>query len=262
MTSSDVWDAARARRYDDAMADAFTAEELSATVDMLLGLCTSGGAPVQDRAPRALELAIGAGRVAIPLAQRGVEVSGIELSQPMLDILDEKLRDAPFAIDAVQGDMATTRLASTFDLVYLVFNTIGNLRTQDEQVACFANAAAHLRPGGHFVVEVGVPPLRSLPPGADVVPFDVSEEHVGLDSLDVVTQEATSHHYTRQPDGSYRYQPHHYRYVWPSELDLMARLAGLTLTSRHADWAGAPFTSESASHVSVWTKGSSPRVIG
>jgi SAM-dependent methyltransferase len=141
-----------------------------------------------------------------------------------------------------------------FALVYLVFNTLGNLRTQPEQVACFRNAARHLAPGGRFVVEIGVPSLRRLPPGQAAVPFDVSERHVGLDTYDVVTQQAVSHHFTREPDGSFRYGIHNFRYVWPAELDLMAQLAGLELEQRVADWHGAEFTSESTSHVSVWRK--------
>jgi hypothetical protein len=156
----------------------------------------------------------------------------------------------------VVGDMATTTAAGAggFSLVYLVFNTIGNLRTQDEQVACFANAARHLAPGGRFVVEVEVPPLRRFPPGQTAVPFDVSEGHVGFDTLDPTTQDAVSHHYTREADGRMRYGAHHFRYVWPSELDLMARLAGMQLESRWADWQRAPFTADSEAHVSVWRR--------
>ena len=179
-------------------------------------------------------------------------VSGIELSQPMVDVLRAKV--GPDELPVVVGDMATAQVAGEFSLVYLVFNTIGNLRTQDEQVACFANAARHLAPGGRFVVEVGVPPLRRLPPGQLAVPFDVSEGHVGFDTFDVVTQQATSHHWTSTGDGTARYGAHHYRYVWPAELDLMARLAGLGLEDRFADWHRAPFTADSESHVSVWRK--------
>ena len=145
-----------------------------------------------------------------------------------------------------------------FSLVLLVFNTIGNLCTQEEQVACFANAARHLAPDGRFVVEVGVPPLRQLPPGAVAVPFDVGEQHVGHDTFDTVTQQAVSHHYTREADGRMRYGVHHYRYVWPAELDVMARLAGLEPESRWAGWDRAPFTAESRSHVSVWRRPVSP----
>jgi hypothetical protein len=148
--------------------------------------------------------------------------------------------------------MATARVPGRFSLVYLVWNTIGNLRTQDEQVACFRNAAVHLSPGGRFVIEVGVPPLRRLPPGQTAVPFVVGNEHTGFDTFDLVTQAAVSHHYSRADDGTVRYHAHNFRYVWPAELDLMARLAGLELEDRFADWNRAPFTSESDGHVSVW----------
>lgn len=241
MTSSDLWDADTAARYDQSSAAMFAPEVLDPTVDLLAEFAGEG---------RALELAIGTGRVGIPLLERGVDVTGIELSAPMVEQLHRKRPDLPVVV----GDMATTRVEGRYALVYLIFNTIGNLCTQDEQVACFANAAAHLQPGGRFVVEVGVPALRRLPPGQRAVPFDVSEGHVGLDTYDPVTQRATSHHYTRKADGSYRYGPHHYRYVWPSELDLMARLAGMRLERRMADWSGAEFTAESESHVSVWRR--------
>lgn len=199
-----------------------------------------------------LELAIGTGRVAVPLLAKGVPVTGIELSAPMVDVLRTKVsaEDLPVVV----GDMATVRADGEFTLVFLVFNTIGNLRTQDEQVECFRNAARHLSPGGRFVVEVGVPPLRRLVPGQVAVPFDVSDGHVGFDTFDPVTQQATSHHLTRRPDGGYHRGTHNYRYVWPSELDLMARLAGLELETRHEDWSGTPFGPDSESHVSVWRR--------
>ena len=241
MTSSDLWDDDTAARYDEASAAMFAPDVLGPSVERLADLAGGG---------RALELAIGTGRVGIPLAERGVDVVGIELSAPMAEQLHRKRPDLPVTI----GDMATTRVEGTFSLVYLVFNTIGNLCTQDEQVACFANAARHLEPGGRFVVEVGVPALRRLPSGQAAIPFDVSEAHVGFDTYDLVNQQAMSHHYSRQADGSYNYWPHHFRYVWPSELDLMARLAGMSLESRWADWSGAEFTAESQSHVSVWRR--------
>ena len=244
MTSSDLWDEETAARYDADSAAMFAPEVLDPVVDRLAELAGGG---------RALELAVGTGRVAVPLAARGVPVAGIELSAPMVQRLREKV-DAQ-ALPVVVGDMAAARVPGRFALVYLVFNTIGNLRTQDEQVDCFLNAARHLEPGGCFVVEVGVPPLRRMPPGQDAVPFDVSERHLGFDTLDVVTQQATSHHVTAVPGEPVRHGVHHFRYVWPAELDLMARLAGLTLQSRHADWHGSPFTSESESHVSVWRRG-------
>jgi SAM-dependent methyltransferase len=219
----------------------FAAEVLDPAVEFLAELAGDG---------TALEFAIGTGRVAVPLIRRGIPVSGIELSQPMVDQL--RLKATEQEIPVVVGDMATSRVPGEFALVYLVWNTIGNLRTQDEQVACFHNAAAHLAPGGRFVVEVEVPPLRRLPPGQTAVPFHVGEHHTGLDTYDLVTQAAVSHHYFRADDGSVGYGTHNYRYVWPSECDLMARLAGLELEARFADWQRTPFTSESESHVSVW----------
>ena len=243
MTSSDLWDEAAAQRYDETSAEMFAPEVLEPTVDFLAGLAGPG---------RALELAVGTGRVAVPLSARGVPVVGIELSEPMVAQLRRKV-SAPTLPVAV-GDMATTRVPGEFALVYLVFNTLGNLRTQGEQVECFRNAARHLSPGGRFVVEVGVPSLRRLPPGQVAVPFEVSDRHVGLDTYDLVTQQATSHHYSREPDGSFRYGAHHFRYVWPAECDLMAQLAGLELEQRVADWHGSPFTSDSRTHVSVWRK--------
>ncbi|GAB3390359.1 class I SAM-dependent methyltransferase [Humibacter soli] len=236
---SDLWTDVQAEHYDDASDDPFAAETLEATSAFLADLAGSGPA---------LEFAIGTGRVAIPLHALGVEVRGIEYSEAMAGRLMRKTRDIPVVI----GDMATTRIDGEFSLVYLVFNTIGNLYTQDAQVECFRNAARHLAPGGRFVVEVGVPSLRSLPPGQIAVPFDVGESHVGFDTFDLVSQRAISHHYTRREDGSFDYVPHNYRYVWPAELDLMARLAGLEFEARYADWDRSPFTAESTSHVSVW----------
>ncbi len=244
MTSSDLWDEAAAQRYDDASAAMFAPEVVSPAVDVLARLAGQG---------RALELAIGTGRLAVPLHARGVPVAGVELSEPMVAQLRRKVGED--AVPVVVGDMATARVPGAFALVYLVFNTIGNLRTQAEQVACFRNAAQHLAPGGRFVVEVGVPDLRRLPPGQVAVPFDVGDAHTGFDTYDdLVAQQATSHHYSREPDGSIRYGVHHFRYVWPAECDLMAQLAGLELEQRTADWRGSPFTSDSPGHVSVWRK--------
>jgi len=243
MTSSDLWDQNQAERYDDASADMFAPEVLGPTLDVLQRLADGGAA---------LELAIGTGRVGVPLRQRGVAVSGIELSQPMVDQLRRKV--GADGLPVVVGDMATAWVEGEFSLVYLVFNTIGNLRTQDEQVPCFANAARHLVPGGRFVVEVGMPPHRKMPPGQHAVPFSVTSEHLGIDTVDDVEQQATSHHMVREEDGRFRYEPHHYRYVWPSELDLMARLAGLERESRWEDWHGNAFTVESDRHVSVWRR--------
>lgn len=242
MTSSDVWTAEQAQRYDgsDGM---FSADVVGPTVEALAALAGDGSA---------LEFAIGTGRIGVPLRAKGVPVAGIELSPPMVDQLRTKVSQEELPVTI--GNMATTRVAGEFALVFLVFNTIGNLRTQAEQVECFRNAARHLVGGGCFVVEVGVPPLRRLPPGQGVVPFDVSDGHLGFDTVDPVTQQATSHHLTLQGDGSYRRGTHNYRYVWPSELDLMAALAGMTLERRTEDWTGTPFAAESTSHVSVWRK--------
>jgi SAM-dependent methyltransferase len=201
----------------------------------------------------ALEFAIGTGRVALPLAARGVRVSGIELSEAMLARLRAKPGGGEGAIPVVVGDMAVARVPGSFDLVYLVFNTIQNLTSQDAQVACFANASRHLRPGGVFVVETGVPGLRRLPPGQRFVLFDAGPAHIGVDEYEPAVQGLVSHHTTVR-DGAARQISVPFRYVWPAELDLMARLAGLRLADRWADWSGAPFTSDSESHVSVWER--------
>jgi SAM-dependent methyltransferase len=243
VTSSEVWDAETAERYDADSAEMFSAEVVEPAVDLLETLAEGGPC---------LELAVGTGRIAVPLLARGVPVTGVELSEPMVAQLRRKVTEAELPVTV--GDMATTRLPGDFSLVYLVFNTLGNLRTQDEQVQCFVNAAAHLTAGGRFVVEIGVPALRRLPPGQLAVPFDISDEHVGFDTYDVVTQGLTSHHYHRDSDGSVRYGAGHFRYVWPSELDLMARIAGLELEARYADWQRSPFTSDSESHVSIWRR--------
>ena len=185
------------------------------------------------------------------LAERGPRVVGIDSSEAML----ARLREKPGAerIEAMVGDMAATRVDGEFSLVYLVFNTIFNLTTQDGQVACFENAAAHLEPGGCFVVEVGVPGLRSLPPGATLRAFDVSDTHVGVDEYDVANQGLVSHHLTLV-EGEWVRLSIPFRSVWPSELDLMARIAGMRPRERWSDWKREPFTSESTRHVSVWEK--------
>lgn len=243
MTSSEVWDEATAADYDRTSAQKFAPEVVDPTVDFLARLAGSGPA---------LELAIGTGRIGIPLARRGVPVTGIELSPPMVAQLRHRINEADLPV--VVGDMATAVVQGQFSLVYLVFNTISNLQTQAEQVACFANAARHLLPGGRFVIELWVPPLRRLPPGQLAAPFDVSDGHLGFDTYDLVTQACTSHHYTRQDDGRVTYGAGSFRYIWPSECDLMAQLAGLELEERFADWDRSPFTSASESHVSVWRK--------
>ena len=200
----------------------------------------------------ALELGVGTGRIALPLIRRGVPVHGIDLSEAMV----AKLREKPGAeeIEVTIGDFGTTRLDGSFSLVYLVFNTIENLTTQDEQVACFQNAAAHLQPAGSFVIEVGVPDLRRLPYGERFVLFDVSESHIGIDEYDVARQRLVSHHWQRTADGTFERSSGPFRYVWPSELDLMARLAGLRLRDRWGGWNGEPFTAESWRHVSVYER--------
>lgn len=229
--------------YDAASEAMYAPDVLGPTVDVLQRLAGDGAA---------LELAIGTGRVGLALAACGVPVSGIELSKAMVDQLLAK--PGADQIDVTLGDMVTTRVPGSFRLVYLVFNTIGNLTTQDQQVACFANAAAHLEPGGHFVIEMVVPDLRRLPPGEDARVFSHAPGYVGYDRYtDLVAQQATSHHFVVGPEGAHE---HHtpWRFVWPSELDLMARLAGLEPRERWADWDRSPFTGESTKHVSVWQK--------
>jgi SAM-dependent methyltransferase len=200
---------------------------------------------------RALELGIGTGRIALPLARRGVPVHGIDLSEAMV----AKLRAKPGAeeIDVTIGDFATTRVEGSFSVAYLVANTIMNLTTQEQQVACFRNVAAHLEPRGCFVIEVMVPRLQRLPPGERFQPFDVSPHHLGVDEYDVASQGLVSHHYWIE-DGEVEVLSPPFRFVWPSELDLMAQLAGMALRERWEDWQRRPFTSESDKHVSVWEK--------
>lgn len=240
MTSSDVWTADQAQRYDSSDG-VFSPEVVGPTVDLLAELAEGG---------RALEFAIGTGRIGVPLRAKGVPVTGIELSEPMVEQLRTKVSEVELPVTI--GDMATTRVEGEYSVVFLVFNTIDNLRTQAEQAECFRNAARHLSRGGRFVIEVGVPPLRRLVPRQVAVPFDVSDEHLGFDTFNLVTQQATSHHLNRRSDGTYQRGTHNYRYVWPSELDLMAQLAGMELERRTEDWAGTPFTSDSEAHVSVW----------
>ncbi|HYY78926.1 MAG TPA: class I SAM-dependent methyltransferase [Actinomycetes bacterium] len=231
-----------AARYDESSADMFAPAVVDPTVDFLAGLAGRGAA---------LELGIGTGRIALPLARRGVRVHGIDLSEAMV----ARLRAKPGAerIGVTVGDFATTTVDGSFSVAYLVFNTIMNLTTQDEQVACFRNVAAHLEPGGCFVIEVGVPSLRRLPPGEIVRAFQVSATRLGFDEFDVATQGLVSHHY-RVLDGQLEVNSVPFRYVWPSELDLMARLAGMRLRERWSGWRREPFTSDSSEHVSVWEK--------
>jgi SAM-dependent methyltransferase len=225
-----------AARYDESAADMFDPAVVGPTVDFLADLAGDGPA---------LELGIGTGRIALPLAERGVRVHGIDLSDAMV----AKLRAKPGAerIEVAIGDFASTRVDGAFSLAYLVFNTINNLTTQDAQVACFENVAAHLAPGGCFVIEVGVPAARPLRV------FDLSDTHVGVDEYDAATQRLVSHHFSLV-DGRWERLSIPFRSVSPAELDLMARLAGMTLRERWGDWDRARFTSESRKHVSVWEK--------
>jgi len=218
-----------AERYDESTAGKL----VEPVVDFLVPLAHDG----------ALELAIGTGRIAVPLAERGVRVAGIDLSPDMVAQLRQKTDEIPVEI----GDMTTTRVDGTFSLSYIVFNSINNVTTQDGQIAVFANAAAHLEPGGHFVVEVGVQNRQRL----EV--FDLSDTHVGVDELDFDTQRLVSHHFSLV-DGEWRRLSVPFRSVSPAELNLMARLAGMELRERWADWDRSPFTADSTKHVSVWEK--------
>jgi SAM-dependent methyltransferase len=231
-----------AARYDEDSASLFDSALINSTVDFLADLAGEG---------RALEFGIGTGRIALPLSERGVDVHGIELSKAMV----AKLREKPGAeaIDVTVGDFTTTVVEGSFSVVYVVFNTIENLTTQEAQIACFRNAAAHLEPGGCFVVEVGVPDLRRLPPGETFRVFSSEENYWGIDEYDVVRQGLVSHHVWIADEGVERFSAP-YRYVWPSELDLMAKLAGMRLRDRWSGWEREAFTSESDGHVSVWEK--------
>jgi len=231
-----------AARYDESSAEMFSPEAVNPVVDFLAQLAGGG---------RALELGIGTGRIALPLAQRGVPVHGIDMSRAMVAQLQAK----PGADDigVTIGDFATTAVDGTFAVAYLVFNTISNLTTQAAQVECFRNAAAHLEPGGRFVIEVGIPELQRLPPGETFHTFYVSENRWGIEEYDVATQSSTSHHLTIR-DGRLDRFSIPFRYTWPAELDLMAQLAGMNLRERWGGWHREPFTSDSRKHVSVWEK--------
>jgi SAM-dependent methyltransferase len=229
-----------AARYDESSAEMFDPAVVDPVVDLLAEVAGNG---------RALELGIGTGRIALPLAQRGVSVHGIELSKAMV----ARLRAKPGGgdIEVTIGDFATTTVDGSFSVAYLVFNTIMNLTTQAAQVACFRNVAAHLEPGGCFVIEVGVPELQRLPPGETIRAFHVGETRWGFDEIDVATQSLTSHHFELVAGTVERFSAP-FRYVWPSELDLMAELAGMVLRERWGGWKREPFTSESRQHVSIW----------
>jgi SAM-dependent methyltransferase len=231
-----------AERYDESASDMFDAEVVDPVVDFLADLAF-------DRT--ALELGIGTGRIALPLARRGIRVHGIELSEAMVS----RLRVKPGAeqIGVTIGDFATTTVEGRFSVAYLVFNTIMNLTTQDEQVACFQNVAAQLTPDGCFVIEVAVPDLQRLPPGETVRAFTVSNTRLGFDEYDIASQGLISHHYW-DVDGKLEGTSLPFRYVWPAELDLMARLAGMSLRERWSGWKREPFSSDSRTHVSVWQK--------
>lgn len=241
MGQDDIWDTETAARYDTPGTGMFADDVVEPAVERLAELAGDG---------RALEFAIGTGRVAVPLSQRGISVTGIELSPAMVAELRKKASEA--AIPIILGDMAAATAPGRYALVYLVFNTISNLLTQEQQVACFRNAARHLAPGGRFVIELWVPDLRRLPPTQQAVVWQSAPGTIGLDTYDVLRQHVVSHHFRfgegRQAE-LFR-SPH--RYIWPAELDLMAQLAGFMLESRHADWAGSEFTAESRSHVSVY----------
>ncbi|HXZ62075.1 MAG TPA: class I SAM-dependent methyltransferase [Acidimicrobiales bacterium] len=236
------FDARIAARYDTDASERFDPEAVRATVDFLAPLAAGGVA---------LELGIGTGRIGLPLSARGVAVEGIDLSPEMVAELRKK--PGSEAISVHVGDFATIRVAGSFRLAYLVFNTIENLTSQDEQVACFTNVARHLDPGGCFVVEVEVPQIRRLPPGDSVRALTVTPSRLAFDELDVATQAGVSHHVWIH-DGAAETFSVPFRFVWPAELDLMARLAGLSLRERWGGWRREPFTSDSPLHVSVWEK--------
>ena len=231
-----------AATYDESTGAMSAPEAVEPVVDFLVGLAGTG---------RALELGIGTGRIAIPLVQRGVPVHGIELSRAMAARLSAKPGGEDIGVTI--GDFATTPVEGTFSLAYLVFNTIMNLTKQEAQVECFRNVSVHLDPGGCFVIEVGVPGLQRLAPGQTIQDFHVSETSWGLDEYIVVTQGLKSH-YFRFEDGEVRHSSIPFRYVWPSELDLMAQLTGMRLLGRWGGWKRQSFTSESRQHVSVWEK--------
>jgi SAM-dependent methyltransferase len=231
-----------AARYDSSLSEMFEPAAVEPVVGFIASLAGDGDA---------LELGIGTGRIAVPLTQRGIRVHGIDLSAAMVAKLREKKGAEDIGVTI--GDFATTRVEGTFSVAYLVFNTIMNLTTQDEQVACFQNVAAHLEPGGCFVIEVVVPDLQRLPHGETVRPFTVSPTRLGFDEYEIASQGLISHHYRVDGDG-FEVWSIPFRYVWPAELDLMARIAGMTLRERWSGWEGEPFTSDSTRLVAVWEK--------
>lgn len=232
-----------AERYEAYWPNLFEPAAIDPVVSFLAGLSGEGGA---------LEFGVGTGRIALPLSQRGVRVHGIDLSPAMV----ARLQAEPGAerVGLTVGDFATTTVGATFRLVYLLRNTIMNLTTQDEQVECFRNAAAQLEPGGCFLVEVMIPGLRRLPPAETYQAFTVTPAHLGFDEYDVATQGLVSHRYG-VIEGQLEIFSSPFRFVWPSELDLMARIAGMSLRERWSGWKREPFTGDSTMHVSVWEKG-------
>lgn len=241
MKHADIWDKAAAESYDTPGTGMFAPEILDPTVDRLTHLAAGG---------RALEMAIGTGRVAVPLHERGVPVVGIELAPAMVDQLRKRVSAAELPV--VIGGMETARAEGSFALVFLVFNGISNLLTPAEQLQCFHNAARHLAPGGCFVIELWVPELPPAPPAAQAVVGRSEPGYIMVDTYDVLAQQVISHHFRFGEDGAATLFRSPHRYVWPAELDLMAQLAGFTLETRHADWTGTAFTAEARSHVSVY----------
>jgi SAM-dependent methyltransferase len=231
-----------AARYDESSAEMFDPAAVDPVVDFLADLAGVG---------RALELGVGTGRIALPLAGRGVAVAGIDLSEAMVARL--RAKSGGDAIEVTIGDLATATVAGSFSVAYVIYNTIMNLRAQAAQVECFRNAAAHLETGGCFVVEVMTPELQRLPPGETIRAFDMSEHHWGIDEYDVANQGLISHHISFEDGGVVREMTPG-RYVWPAELDLMAELAGMRLRERWGGWRREPFTSDSRNVVSVWEK--------
>jgi SAM-dependent methyltransferase len=237
-----LFDARVAARYETYWPEVFEPAVIGPAVSFLAGLAGNG---------RALELAAGTGRLALPLARRGVQVHGIELSEPMA----ARLREQPGGdqVEVTIGDMATTTVGGPFRLAYLVRNTITNLTTQDEQAQCFQTVAAQLEPGGCFVVENYIPQLQRLPPGETTRVFIATPAHIGIEQYDTAAQIAVSTHYWII-DGQMETFSSPHRYLWPGELDLMAKIAGMRLRERWANWQREPFTSDSAGHISVWEK--------
>jgi len=241
MHDDDAWDSETAQSYDTPGSGMFAPAVLGPTVDRLAALAGNGPA---------LEFAIGTGRVALPLLQRGIQVAGIEKSPAMIAQLRTKVDAAKLPV--VLGDMATATIDGPYSLVFLVYNGLSNLLTQAEQVACFRNAARHLTPGGRFVIELWVPELPKLPPGQQAIVWRSDPGYIGLDTYDVPRQIVVSHHFRFGEGRQAHLLRTTHRFVWPAELDLMAQGAGFSLESRHADWAGSEFTAGSRSHVSVY----------